>query len=199
MFVQWNPDGLKPGYNQEDMKAWLNAQSEIKKRLLIACRNSYKSNFTLGWLVGAVLCCPDIRLLLVSETRLLSESFIGGFRSFFEVKDINNLTEFQKYHLEGCIEVGEGSADSFVSPLARLDLFQPTAESTSMDSQGAAGRRADVIVFDDPISNMTVGTEVQRAKSVTKYDALLELLEVGGYVLMCCTPWHKRRSQRHNY
>lgn len=191
MFVQWNPDLLKPEYTQEEMKAWLNAQSENKKRLLIACRNSYKSNFTLVYLVGGVLCCPDIRLLLISETQPLSLSFIGGFRSFWEIRDPFNPTSFQRLFREYCIKPDAGSSLEFQSPMSHLSLFQPTANSISMESKGAAGNRADIIVFDDPISNSTVGTEDQRAKSVIKYDALQELLEVGGYVHINATPWHE--------
>ena len=191
MFIRWNPDGLQPDYDQESAKKWLGSQSENKKRVLVACRNSYKSNFTLVYLVGAVLCLADIRLLLVSETKPLSKSFINGFRSFWEVKNPNEPSRFNRLFSEYCIPLGDGSSLEFQSPMSHLSLFQPTANSTSMESGGWAGSRADLILFDDPISNSTVGTEDQREKSVVKYDAILELLEVGGFMHYNATPWHE--------
>ena len=190
VFISWTP-GLSPNYTQEDSKAWLASQSEEKKRLLVACRNSYKSNFTLVYLVGAVLCDPDLRILLISETKPLSKSFIRGFRSFWEISDPYNPTRFQRLFRFFCIPADDGSALEFESPMAHLNLFQPTAASTSMDSQGQAGGRFDIGVFDDPISNMTVTTEDQRLKSQSKFSALLELQEVGGYVHYNATPWHE--------
>ena len=191
MDVHWNPDLLEPEYTQDQMKKWLGSQSEDKKRVRVACRSSYKSTFTLISLIAAVLCCPDIRILLVSETRPLSKDFIDGFRSFWQVKNRFQPSRFNRLFAEFCVDI-EKRTDSLVfeSPMAHLDLFQSTAESTSMDST-VAGRRADIIVFDDPCSNLSTGTEEQRKKGVTKYDAIMELLEVSGYAMYNATPWHE--------
>lgn len=189
--VQWNPDGLKPDYSQDDAKKWLASQSEDKKRLLIACRNSYKSNFSLVYLVGAVLCLPDIRLLFVTETKPLSKSFLAGFRQFFEVSNPRDPRRFVRLFPEYCVPVGDGNSLEFQSPMRILGLFQPTANSTSMESGGWAGSRADYILFSDAISSNTVGTEDQIQKSVTNTDAIVELQEVGGYCHWEGTPWHE--------
>ena len=191
MFIRWNPDSLKPDYTQEDAKKWLDAQSPDKKRLLIACRNSYKSNFSLVYLVGAVLCNPDIRLLFVSETRPLSKSFLAGFRQFFEISNPNEPRRFVRLFPEYCVPVGDGSSLEFLSPMRILGLFQPTAHSTSMESGGWAGSRSDYTLFSDSISSNTVGTEDQIQKSVTNTDAILELTEVGGFVHWEGTPWRE--------
>jgi hypothetical protein len=190
MFIQWKST-LRPEYKQTDMKRWIAEQSEYKKRLLIACRSSYKSTFTLCYLVGAVLCCGDVRLLLISETEPLSDDFIGGFRSFWEIKDPYNPTRFQRLFRFYCIPEGDGESEKFASPMAHLSLFQKTAQSISMNSKGAAGSRADIIVFDDPLSGESVGTDVQRLKTEKRYDAYVEFLEVGGYVHYNATPWHE--------
>lgn len=186
---KFNPDLLRPDYSQEDMKAWLNAQSEKKNFLLLASRNSYKSSFAVVWALSLLLCLPDARLLWCSETSRLSKGFIKSFRSYWTVKDKRNPVRFAQFYPEYCISEGEGTAQTFESPMTHLDLIQ-SVESTSMDST-VAGNRADLIVFDDPISNLTVGNETQRQASVDKYDATAKLREVGGLILTVATPWHE--------
>ena len=55
-----------------------------------------------------------------------------------------------------------------------------------------AGGRAEVLLFDDPISNLSCGTEEQRQKSVNNFDLLQKLREVlGSLSITIGTPWHE--------
>jgi hypothetical protein len=192
-FPKFNPDVLKPGYSQEEMKAALQQVSECKSRLLIASRNAYKSSFVLVWLVTAILFCPDLRALLVSETKPLSKGFARSLRSYFEILNPNEPTFFQQYFPEHAIPNGEGSELTFESPAAHLRLIQSTVEATSMESTGIAGTRADVIIFDDPISDETVRTQESIDKSIHKHDLILKILEVGSLgSIVVMTPWHEK-------
>jgi hypothetical protein len=128
-------------------------------------------------------------LLIVSETRELSKGFIRGFREYFEVKDKRTPTRFQQLFPEHMIPPGDGSVQNFESPMRTLGLIQFTAGATSMDST-VAGQRADIIVFDDPISDKNTGNEEQRQKGVNIFDATQKLREVGGYTQVIGTPWH---------
>jgi hypothetical protein len=188
-FPKFNPDGLKPGYTQEDLKAWLAAQDPTKNFSLVASRNSYKSSFAIVWMVSAICACPDLKILLCTETKPLSRGFLRGLRSYFEIRNINSPTLFQTLLAEMCILPDDGSALTFESPMASLGLIEATAEATSMDS-AAAGRRTMVLHLDDPISNITTGNEEMRQASIDKYDLLTKLVEPGGYITMCSTPWH---------
>ncbi len=188
-FPKFNPDTLEPNYDQEQMKTWLGVQAEKKDFLLIASRNAYKSSFSIVWLITAILCCPDTRALLVSETKPLSKGFIKALRGYFEVRNVNEPSRFQQLFPHYCIPAGDGSTLTFECPMAHLGLIQSSAEATSMDST-VAGNRADIILFDDPISNVTTGNETQRQASIDKYDLLLKLREVGGYSTCLGTPWH---------
>jgi len=187
-FPKFNPT-LRPGYAQEQMKEWLAAQDPVKDRLLMASRNAYKSSWNIVWLLTAVLSCPDIRLLLVSETTKLSKGFIRGFRSYFEIVNKREPTRFQQLFPEHMIPPGDGSTLSFESPMRTLNLIQFTAEATSMEST-VAGQRADILVFDDPISDRNTGTEDTRQKGVEVFDATQKLREVGGFTVVIGTPWH---------
>lgn len=187
-YPKLNPSGLRPGYSQQQMKDWLEQQSESKERLLMASRSSYKSHWNMTWHITPILCCADVRILFVSETNRLSRDFIKKFRGFFEVEDQRNPTRFQYLFPEHCVPAGDGSALNFESPMRTLKLVQTTAESTSMEST-VAGRRADFIAFDDPISNLNTGTEEQCEKQVQTFDAISKLLDRGGFKTTIGTPW----------
>lgn len=191
MYLRWNPDLLKPDYDREDMKRWLGSLSEDKKRLLIACRSAYKSTFSLCFLVGGILCCPDIRLLFVTETKPLSLEFLQAFVHFFEVTNPNEPSRFNRLFPEFCVAVDDSSSLKFQSPMSILGLPQPTCKTTSMESGGWAGNRSDYILVSDAISSNTVGTEDQIQKSVNNLGAITELLEVGGYLHLEGTPWRE--------
>jgi len=185
-FPKFDPTTLPPQYTQRQAIQWLDSQSIKKDFLLMASRNSFKSSFNHIWLLTLILCLPDVRILLVSETKPLSKDFIAAIRGYFET---DKNSRFQQLFPEFVIPVGDGSVLSLEVPLARLRLAQ-SIESTSMDS-AVAGRRADVIVFDDPISDKTVGNETQRLASIAKHDSLKKLREVGGLSVVLMTPWHE--------
>jgi hypothetical protein len=179
---------LQPDYDQNAMKTWLAEQSTaVKDFMLLASRNAYKSSWIAVWALSAVLNCPDIRLLFISETNKLSKRFIQGFRYYVEIAG-RERTRFQKLFAEICVAPGEGTALSYSCPLARLGLIQATAESSSMESSNV-GSRYDIAIFDDPISDQTTGTEEACAKSVSIYSAVKKLREVGGLTVVIGTPW----------
>jgi hypothetical protein len=185
-FPCFNPDTLPPNYTQKQAIKWLSEQSELKNFLLLASRSSFKSSWSHIWLLSLILCLPDVRVLLVSETRPLARDFIGVIRSYFEAVP-GNETRFQQLFAEFTIPLGDGSVLSLDCPMAHLRLPQ-SIESTSMDS-AAAGRRFDVGLFDDPISNMSCGNDVQIQASHNKFLALLKLRETSGLVCVLGTPW----------
>jgi hypothetical protein len=187
-FPRFNPDTLPPNYTQKQAIKWLNEQSELKNFLLLASRSSFKSSWSHIWLLSLILCLPDVRVLLVSETKPLSKDFIGVIRSYFETTP-GQESRFNQLFPEFTIPLGDGSVLSLDCPMAHLRLPQ-SIESTSMDS-AVAGRRFDVGLFDDPISNMSCGNDVQIQASHNKFLALLKLRETSGLVCVLGTPWHE--------
>jgi hypothetical protein len=185
-FPQLNPTTLPPNYTQRQAINWLASQSEIKDFLLMASRRAFKSSFARLWLVSAIVTLPDIRILIVSETRPLAKDNIEAVRGYFEATP-GFETRFQRLFPEFCIPVGDGSVMSLEVPTRRLKLPQ-SVESSSMDST-VAGRRADVILFDDCISEVSCTNEVQIQKSVNKRDLLVKLKERGGLVITLGTPY----------
>jgi len=185
-FPQWDPTTLPPDYTQKQAIEWLGKQSDIKDFLLMASRRAFKSSFARLWLISLIITQPDIRILIVSETRPLSKDNIEAVRGYFEVQ-LGFETRFQRLFPEFCISVGDGSVLSLEVPMRRLKLPQ-SIESSSMDST-VAGRRADIILFDDPISEVSCTNEEQIKKSVAKRDMLVKLKERGGIVVSLGTPY----------
>jgi hypothetical protein len=185
-FPKFDPTGLRPSYTQKQAIKWLNDASETKNFLLLASRSAFKSSWSHIWVLSLILCFPDVRVLLVSETRPLSKDFIGVIRSYFEAIS-GQETRFQQFFPEFTIPMGDGSSLSLDCPMAHLRLAQ-SIESTSMDST-VAGRRFDAAIFDDPISNMSCGNDVQIQASYNKFLALLKLRETSALALVLGTPW----------
>jgi len=192
---QWNPEGLQPGYTLKDMRDWLMVQKSptypatTRDFLLQASRNTMKSTASLALATAIVLCCPSIRLLLVSETTKLSKDFIKAFRGIWERGSNPAYERFQNLFPEYCIEPGDGKASEFTSPMRSFVLPQETAEVASLEVS-VAGRRADLQLFDDVISNLNTGNNDQRQKGLTTYYALTKLREGGaGITVTLGTPW----------
>ena len=155
---------------------------------LLASRASMKSSFMLVWLLTLHLCAPDCRALLISETRKLSAGFIKSYRNYWERKP-GQETMLQRLFPEYCISPGSGTQHSFESPMAHLGLIASSAEASSYES-ATAGNRADVLIQDDVVSNLTVGTETQIERSISTHFLLQKLREsLGSFSVTIGTPW----------
>lgn len=182
-----DPVKLRRGYTQREMREFLNV-SEVKQRLLVASRNSMKSSFILLWLTQQILICPDLRVILLSETKPLSFTFLGQLRNYFEI-GIGGPTPLQRLFASYCVFPEEGRQSELRSPMARLNLTVGVI-SSSYESGGFAGNRADLIISDDPLSEETVQTPDAIKKTIKKYDAVSKLLEVGSLgSVVIMTPW----------
>jgi hypothetical protein len=110
-------------------------------------------------------------------------------RGTFEIVDFNEPTTFQQFFYEHCIPAGDGSVLSYESPMRSLtSLIEPTLSSSSMDSS-VVGSRCDVLVGDDPVSNMSTGTEEACQSGIEKWLLAKKLVDVSGFTILIGTPW----------
>jgi hypothetical protein len=185
---RWNPIGLRPGYTQKQALTWLDAQSDTKRFLLVASRNSMKSTWARILALTLTVTYPDARILIVSETNKLSKKAMKEFRGYLEATR-NNPTLFQQYFAEFTIAPDEGQSLVYDNPLAHLGLPQNSVESSSMESANT-GSRFDFCLFDDPISRDNgTANEEQRAAAISKHGSIMKLREPAGYALNIQTPW----------
>jgi len=192
---QFTP-GLRPNYSFSEMREWLLAQksptfsAEMRDFLLMAPRGSMKSSVGSVFLATAILCAPSLRLLLVSETTVMTLKFLKAFKALWEIGVDPAFARFQSYFAEYCVPEGSGNVRAFTSPMRSIAVREETAEILSME-MSAQGRRADLFWVDDPIGKTNTANVEQRQKSLDTYGAILKLRESGGVGLVCTigTPW----------
>ncbi len=188
--------GLHPNYSFTEMREWLLAQKspsypvDMRDFLLMAPRGSMKSSVGSVFLATAILCAPSLRLLLVSETTVMTLKFLKAFKALWEVGVDPAFARFQSYFPEFCVPEGSGNVRAFTSPMRSIAVREETAEILSME-MSAQGRRADLFWIDDPIGKTNTANVEQRQKSLETYGAILKLRESGGVGLVCTigTPW----------
>src|SRR5258708_9802880 len=148
--------GLRPNYSFSEMREWLLAQkspsfsAEMRDFLLMAPRGSMKSSVGSVFLATAILCAPSLRLLLVSETTVMTLKFLKAFKALWEIGVDPAFARFQYWHPEYCIQQGEGNVRAFTSPMRNIAVREETAEILSME-MSAQGRRFDIAWMDDVI------------------------------------------------
>jgi hypothetical protein len=185
---RWNPIGLKPNYTLREALTWLDAQSDTKKYLLIASRNSMKSTWARILALTLTITCPDAPMLIVSETNKLSKKAMREFRGYLEMNP-NFPSLFQQYFGEYTIAPNTGQSSTYENPLAHLGLPQIACESSSMESANT-GSRFWLCLFDDPISRDNgTSNEDQRAEAISKHGSIMKLRDPAGYALNVQTPW----------
>jgi len=190
LFVQKNPDLLPENYSWEDVKVALAAQSDIRQRMLIASRSSYKSSVNLvDLLQWTLVFFGDIRIFIVSATTPLSAGFLRKYRGYFTLKNPNEPTLFNQLWPEFMVSADDSSSKkNFVSPMRRLDLIQPTLASAGLDSEGLAGERTDLFVLEDIAEINNSSKPEQRQRTLEKVTMLRELVEPFGSVQIVGTP-----------
>jgi predicted phage terminase large subunit-like protein len=194
-FPSFQP-GLRPNYSFSEMREWLLAQksptfsAEMRDFLLMAPRGSMKSSIGSVFLATAILCAPSLRLLLVSETTVMSLMFLKAFKALWEIGVDPAFARFQSYFAEFCIPEGSGNVRAFTSPMRSIAVREETAEILSME-MSAQGRRFDIAWMDDVIGKTNTIEPTQRQKSLETYGAVLKLRESSGVGLVCTigTPW----------
>jgi hypothetical protein len=191
----FNPDSLKAGYSEEDLKAWLAVQISkdnvsIRDFLLMCARNHYKSTFSIVWALTAVLCCPDIRILLCSITKDMSKKFMSLFQSYWKWSPDPALEKFQRTFPEYMIKPGDGKETVFISPMSHMTRVDKTAQITSLET-GDTGSRFDLMLGDDVIDENGSKNPEQREKAMASYDEKWRFREAKvGFTITIGTPKH---------
>src|SRR6266404_565028 len=185
---------LRPAYTLPDMRQWLKTVESptfpgARDFLLMGPRGSMKSSTGIIFLAQALLCCPSLRLLLVSEVSEMAKRFVKGFRSLWELDGDPAYARFQSFFPEFCIKSGEGTAKSFTSPMRTLAVREETAFILSLD-MAAQSLRFDLAWLDDCVGKTNTLNDEQRGKVTETYGAILKLRETGaGLTVTCGTPW----------
>ena len=179
-----------------------------RKGELLYPRGTYKSSFDADDTCQYIVCYPDIRILIMVGESSLGEAFVPEIKRRFILEDAKEPTEFQllfpdfvidqtKVNGEGkrdpkgsCADQDKGGAQEYWCPARRLDQKEPTLGSLSILGS-TSGWHADVMKADDVITDTTpISTGNARAKIVSKFVGVINLLEQHSILEVIGTRYH---------
>jgi hypothetical protein len=173
-FLKPNPD--------TDWDEW----DSLDEFVTMASRGMLKSTLGAALLTQLILCCPDIRILIISGKMDKAESILAMARDPFLSNEVLRFL-----FPEWAIDIDAVTAETFTTPRRNpaLLLRDPTIAIGSFDSVKTGGHH-EVILFDDATNENNSNNIENCEKTHALYDACEPLIEPGGYRLFLGTKWH---------
>lgn len=201
-FVQKNFDGCyHQGYTLNDVHRKLAEQSEVRERLLLYPRGSYKSTIDGLDIVQWLLNVPDIRILILTGEDTLGVAFLREIKHYFFLAKDAEPTLFHKlfpeYVLTG--DVGVNTSE-FICPARQHYQVSPSVWQNSVTAS-LSGWHCDLIKGDDVITDRNSAAPIPRANINQKYDSTFFLLDQWGFAESVGTryavdDWYGERLRR---
>ena len=153
--------------------------------VVMASRGMLKSTIGAAFLTQAILCYPDIRILIMSGKIEKAQSILAVARKPFLT---NQVIRF--LFPDWAIEDDSIRAEDFTTPKRNdeLDLRDPTMSCASFDSIKAGGHY-ELILLDDATNEINSSTPENVEKTHETYGETDELIEPHGYRVFLCTKW----------
>lgn len=161
--------------------------SDTQEVTLQASRNSYKSTLLSIFVACYMIIFPNKRILVIRKTDDDISDFIGTVKNILESDTFKYLVlkiwgvELQIINFNSC-EITTNLKTN-VDDAAQL-------RGKSLNS-ALTGKHADLIITDDIVTLTDRISRADREKTKIKYQELFNLLNRGGKVINCGTPWHK--------
>jgi hypothetical protein len=173
---------LKPDPDK-DWDDW----SELDEYVTLASRGMLKTTLGAAMLTQIILCCPNIRILIISGKMDKAESILALARDPFFTNEVLRFL-FPTF----AIDADAIQAETFTTPMRNPDLLlrDPTIAIGSFDSVKTGGHH-EVILFDDATNENNSNNLENCEKTHALYDACEPLIEPGGYRLFLGTKWHE--------
>lgn len=161
--------------------------SDLDEYVTLASRGMLKTTLGAAMLTQIILCCPDIRILIISGKMDKAESILALARDPF----LSN--EVLRFLFPGfAIDIDAVTAETFTTPMRNPELLlrDPTISIGSFDSVKTGGHH-EIILFDDATNENNSNNLENCEKTHALYDACEPLIEPGGYRLFLGTKWHE--------
>lgn len=161
--------------------------SDTQEITLQASRNSYKSTLLSIFTACYMIIFPNKRILVIRKTDDDISDFIGTIKNILESDTFKYLVlkiwgvELKIINFNSC-EITTNLKTN-VDDAAQL-------RGKSLNS-ALTGKHADLIITDDIVTLTDRISRADREKTKIKYQELFNLLNRGGKVINCGTPWHK--------
>jgi predicted phage terminase large subunit-like protein len=159
-----------------------NPYGREREMMLLDSRGFFKSTIDGIDCVQWLLCCPDIRILIITGEYKLALKFLSEIKQYFhlgegyEPKTLHLL--FPEYVLYG----KDGTSETPLECPARLQhLGEPSLWVNSIVAN-LSGWHCDIKKGDDVVTDENSNNEEQREKLKTKYDGTDDLLDPHGFM-----------------
>lgn len=159
-------------------------ESPAQKKILLLPRGTFKTSIgTVGRAVQEICKNPNIRILIWSETFGQAKKFLS------EIKQ--HLSENQALKdIYGTFYKDPGWKEEEITVRQRTKVLkEPTVSAGGVDVT-KVGFHYDLIIIDDPHSQMNITTKDQIDKVKNSYKLLLPMLEPTGELCFNGTRWH---------
>lgn len=155
-------------------------QDAVKDRLLLDPRGHYKTTIDACDIVQWIICFPDIRISVFSGAEDLVIQITDMVINQFRLND-----RFKELFFEHSIDAKEDYNrhnwnTPARSPESILKKRGPTLFATTIGSVNT-GTHCEVMKFDDVVTDLNSETPERRAKINNRVNALVPLVEPGGY------------------
>lgn len=164
-------------------KPWA-MQSDVKKWLILWSRGHYKTTAVVVAIVRIILTFPDIRILIMQGSTLVTRNLLHEIKSHFTGENTNS--KIKELFPEFC---GEklGSAYRFTVPARKnKGLAQDTVTVASPRSV-KTGQHYDIFFPDDLVNDQNYRSKALLAKVKQDFSMCLPLVDPPHYVVMTGT------------
>lgn len=161
--------------------------SDIQEVTLQASRNSYKSTLLSIFTACYMIIFPNKRILVIRKTDDDISDFIGTVKNILESDTFKYLV-LKIWGIE--LKIINFSSCEITTNLKTNVDDAAQLRGKSLNS-ALTGKHADLIITDDIVTLTDRISRADREKTKIKYQELFNLLNRGGKVINCGTPWHK--------
>ena len=167
---------------------------ERRRKLILMPRGSFKSSVvTIGYSLWRMVHDSNARILIDSETFSNSKRFLGEIRGHIERNEV-----FRKYCgvLDARRDDTSWTQSEITVSTRTQNLKEPTISTAGVDVV-KVGMHYDLIIMDDVVSQMNIGTSEMIEKMIDHYRLILSILEPDGELVVIGTRWHDRDLYGH--
>jgi predicted phage terminase large subunit-like protein len=168
---------------------------ELKERLLLYPRGSFKSTLDIIDCVQWILNHPDVRILVLTASDDLATAFIDELKNYFTQAYGAEPTILQSLFPDFVVpKKSDGASGRFICPCRTTNKSsddekkEPTAWAASILSN-LPGWHCDHMKCDDVVNDKNSETAMLIAKVIKRVDMAESLIDPGGYKDLLGTPY----------
>lgn len=153
-------------------------------------RGHYKTSIiTTGLTIQEILKKPDITIIIFSNTASLAEGFLTPIKNIFEKNDVLKSL-FSDILYEDPVNESPLWTKTAINVKTHTGRKEPTIETMGFNTGIKVGRHADLLLYDDIVTDKSVGTKEQIENTTKAYEESLSLGTFNAIHRMAGTRWH---------